>query len=28
MNCATMHRALGNNISYVRSLNMDTWSEK
>lgn len=28
MNCAALHRALGVYVSLVRSLSMDTWSEK
>lgn len=28
MNCAALHRSLGVNISFVRSLSMDAWSEK
>ena len=28
MNCAALHRSMGVNVSFVRSLSMDTWSEK
>ena len=28
MNCAAKHRNLGNRISFVRSLSMDTWLEQ
>lgn len=28
MNCAALHRSLGQGISFVRSLSMDKWSEK
>lgn len=28
MNCAALHRSMGVNVSYVRSLSMDTWTEK
>jgi ADP-ribosylation factor GTPase-activating protein 2/3 len=28
MNCAALHRSMGINVSFVRSLSMDTWSEK
>lgn len=28
MNCAALHRSMGVAISFVRSLSMDTWSEK
>jgi hypothetical protein len=28
MNCAALHRSLGPNFSFVRSLSMDTWTEK
>jgi len=28
MNCAAIHRSMGLNASFVRSLGMDTWSEK
>jgi hypothetical protein len=28
MNCAALHRSMGVNISFVRSLSMDTWNEK
>jgi ADP-ribosylation factor GTPase-activating protein 2/3 len=27
MSCAAMHKSLGVNISFVRSLSMDTWME-
>lgn len=28
MNCAAIHRGLGVNYSFVRSLSMDTWNDK
>ena len=28
MNCAALHRSMGVATSYVRSLSMDTWSER
>lgn len=28
MNCAAIHRGLGVNFSFVRSLSMDSWNEK
>ena len=28
MNCAALHRSLGAHVSIVKSLSMDTWSEK
>jgi ADP-ribosylation factor GTPase-activating protein 1 len=28
MNCAAIHRSLGVNFSFVRSLSMDSWNEK
>jgi len=28
MNCAAIHRGLGVTYSFVRSLSMDSWSEK
>jgi ADP-ribosylation factor GTPase-activating protein 1 len=28
LNCAGVHRGLGVNISFIRSLNMDTWDTK
>lgn len=28
LNCSGIHRGYGVNISFVRSISMDTWSEK
>ena len=28
MNCAALHRSMGLSISFVRSLSMDSWTEK
>ena len=28
MNCAALHRSMGNNVSFIRSISMDQWTEK
>lgn len=28
MNCAAHHRSMGAHVSFIRSLSMDTWTEK
>ena len=28
MNCAALHRSMGTGISFIRSISMDTWTEK